>query len=504
MFKRILCAALCLALLCGLTACGDSSPTPTKPQVDSPAVTPPAETVSSDKLEADDLAYVMIYNPRVFEARNNYDSSSLSTGDFGTQVNPDANRADSLETEENYALPTTLIGLPEDLQSIELNRADVLAETYDVGDKRILNYSTDSDINGPRGEAEFTCEYAGEYCYIWTYDAGVDAAKIEEYGEAFDEDVFEQMSDTFGEPRYDDKINILLYPFGVYYGGSIALGYFATMDLLAASEISPQEMERYLPNVNGNFLHINANAAVDDYFEPEVIPTLAHEYQHLLIASAAFENGLQALMNPWLNEAMSGYTEDMLFPGSKVDHNFAFLNTSDGIRHGQSLYNFATSGDDIGVYDSVYIFSEYLANLADEDVFSNIHEFWRTGSASTKEADALVDCVGEDVYNKIDELITYPSSISFANENEEWMSKLTLDFYIAQLAYNDDDPEAFGFIDSTALLYDEINGTDIEGGGRILLAVNDNAFEIPEDAGAGMIYVGFNSDFEVVTEYIAH
>lgn len=501
MFKRILCAVLCLAMLAGLTACGDSGTTPTKPQSDAPAVTPPAETVSADKLEADDLAYVMVYNPKVYDARNSYDSSSMSTGDFGMQIDPDANRAEELETEENYALPSPLLALPEELQGLELNRADVLAESYDVGDVRELYYCLDDSLQN-RAAAEFTCAYAGEYCYVWTYNTNVDDAKIEEYGEAFDDDIYEAMSDTFGEPRYDDKINVMLYPIGTYYGGAMTLGFFATMDLLASTEVSAQEIAMYMPNVNGNFIHINANAVTDDYFETQVVPTLAHEYQHLLIASAAFENGLELQMNPWLNEAMSGYTEDMLFPGTKTAQNYYSLNTSSLIRHGQSLYNFDTLGSDIGVYDSVYIFSEYLANLVGDDVFSDVHEFWRTATAQNVEADAIADIVDDDVYDKIDGLITYPSTIRFNSENEEWISKLTLDFYIAQLAYNEGDPEAFGFIDSQALLYDEINGTDIEGGGRVLLAVNDNSFEIPDDAESGMIYVGFNADFEVVTDFV--
>ena len=80
------------------------------------------------------------------------------------------------------------------------------------------------------------------------------------------------------------------------------------------------------------------------------------------------------------------------------------------------------------------------------------------------------------------------------------MSKLTLDFYLSMFAKTGN-LEAYKAIQNSALLYDEINGAEIEGGGRIIVAV-DGKFEIPEDADSGLIYVGLDENYQPVTSFI--
>ena len=81
------------------------------------------------------------------------------------------------------------------------------------------------------------------------------------------------------------------------------------------------------------------------------------------------------------------------------------------------------------------------------------------------------------------------------------MSKLILDFYVSVLS-NRDDIDEFENIKPEALLYDEINEAEIEGGGRIIVAVNDTTFDIPDEADSGLVYVGLDEDFEVVTPFV--
>lgn len=48
----------------------------------------------------------------------------------------------------------------------------------------------------------------------------------------------------------------------------------------------------------------------------------------------------------------------------------------------------------------------------------------------------------------------------------------------------------------------KINPADIEGGGRVIVALKNGKFEIPQDADYGFVYVGLDDNFEVITDYI--
>lgn len=164
-----------------------------------------------------------------------------------------------------------------------------------------------------------------------------------------------------------------------------------------------------------------------------------------------------------------------MYPGTKdLAGHYEEFATSDRIRHGQSMYNFTTdttnTNFDIGVYGSVYLFSEFLSSGAGDDVFSDIHSYWRTSYSPSPD--------------------------------EEWMSKLTLDFYLSLLKPDGSSPEAFDKVRAQTLLYDEINPADIEGGGRVVAALKDGEFKFPTDADRGLVYVGLNRNFEIVTEIV--
>ena len=127
------------------------------------------------------------------------------------------------------------------------------------------------------------------------------------------------------------------------------------------------------------------------------------------------------------------------------------------------------------------------------------------GNADELWLEIELDSAGEPTAafrREIDEKYTFPSSYSFRTEEEEWMSKLTLDFYLSYLSFGSDDPNVYANIDSRKLLYDEIDPADIEGGGRILIALQDDTFTVPDDADSGLIYIGLDSDFNPVTDMI--
>ena len=106
------------------------------------------------------------------------------------------------------------------------------------------------------------------------------------------------------------------------------------------------------------------------------------------------------------------------------------------------------------------------------------------------------------LYDYIDSSVDLGSNVGIYDEDEAWLSKLTLDYYLSLLGYDKNDPTAYEKVVSQTLLYDEINPADIEGGGRVIVALKDDKFEIPEDADGGFVYIGLDKNFEVVTDYI--
>ena len=108
----------------------------------------------------------------------------------------------------------------------------------------------------------------------------------------------------------------------------------------------------------------------------------------------------------------------------------------------------------------------------------------------------------QEEIDQVNGIVEYPDSIVFETEAEEWMSKLTLAFYLAMLENSEGGPEAYSNVDPQSLLYDRMGAARIEGGGRIILAVTNGEFQIPADADPGLIYVGLDANFRPVTPVI--
>jgi hypothetical protein len=157
---------------------------------------------------------------------------------------------------------------------------------------------------------------------------------------------------------------------------------------------------------------------------------------------------------------------------------------------------------DIGVYGSVYYFSKYLEMTAGKNVFSDIMNYWRESFSGTlNTSEALAQGVSASVYDKINSTIDYaPLNIRFDSVSDEWMSKLCLDFYLTSLAAKSD--AVFQNIDRNTILFDSMEGATIEGGGRIIVALSGDTFDIPANSDKGLVYVGLDENFKPVTNFI--
>lgn len=480
-------------------------------------LTPPAEAAAielesytllqnADKVynDKEPVRYVMIYNPAVYDPNYPEYNYSLSTGNLGMQVEVDLNKGGLEEEKQHLGLSQDQLNadLPLDEISRDSDRAGAFVTPYKVGDTKVF-YSYDSAAMEYRLQRNFTCRYAGQYCNIWVADCNLSDALIQDYGTQFDTHIYESVVETFGQPRFasnGSKVNLLYYPLPTFVGGC-----FSNADLYADYEFNAATIEYYGLNTNHDILHINSDMCQIPEMQTYMRSTMAHEFQHLICGTAATSTLNLTFVDTWLNEAMSGYIEEKLYPGVKegASGHLPTFHDSDLVRNGQSLYNFATTDDDIGVYGSVYLFSEYLATLAGDDVFFNLHSYWRNSYSSTLcTAEALNNAVSEEVYNAVDRTTPYPISLQFYSEEERWMSKLTLRYYLELLDQDATDPAVFDKINNYDLLYNQINSATIEGGGRIIIALQDDVFYIPEDADPGLIYVGLNEDFEVITSLI--
>lgn len=498
--------ALMAACLCGCTDDSGNDHTFTTKQQEQSSSSKPVgqEEETADRLTGtaeEELCYVLIYNPLIYDENSETHYESRGTGYLGSQVDTNASRADGLPPELLYT-EVSQRDLMEHIDWTELipeeSRGDVLIETYEVGDCRDF-YCYDNSILSSRVEQTFTCAYVGEHCYVWSCQSALSDQQLASIGNAFDADIYDQTTAAFGEGRFcamGGKVNILMYPMQ-----DGLLGCFCGLDSFASGEVSSFQVSYYGCNLNHDIIHINTT--YPEYYGADFCySTLAHEFQHLICFSNMFYTYGYTSCRTWLNEVMSAYIEETLYPNSRyTSGHFDSFAASSLIRNGQSLYNFTTNGNDIGVYGSVYYFSEYLKNLAGSDVYTKIHQYWRESYSSTLcEAEAIYHALPDNVREQIDDMISYPQSVHFSSQEEQIMSKLTLAFYLDMLCNSD----RYQHLDVMTMLYDQINAAQIEGGGRIIIAVKDGEFEIPDGADNGLIYVGLNEDFEVITDFVTN
>ncbi len=465
----------------------------------------PEESVSDlGGFDGKDVSYVMIYNPSVYDAGAMI-SKSVSTGSLAEWIDPDMKRGGEVREESEYSFydqPGVKELLGEMTVDDSGNRAGAVVPDYSKGDKQDFYYSVTLAENEPVTKGSFECAYSGDNCCMWTLKGEtVDEQEAERIAKEFDAKIYGKDVEMFGTPRYADeggKVHLLFHPMTIS-----TLGYFAPKDIFNSSEIDDLTAAKYGANRDHALIHVNS-VYLGKNLDDLVCGTLAHEFQHLINASDMFPYLSRGFSSTWINESMSGYAEETQYPGVKdLEGHYEAFAQSDLIRHGQSLFNFTTDDSDIGVYGSVYLFSEYLSKLGGSDVFKKFHDYWRSSFSTTlTDAEALCNSVGSESAGRISKAVSYPSSVVFTDTNEEWLSKLALDFYLSMLRYDPSDPKAYEKVQAQTLLYDEINPAFIEGGGRIIAATKDGKFEIPGDAGKPLVYIGFDKDFNQVTDII--
>ncbi len=456
----------------------------------------------SDFADRDDLAYVLIYNPGIYD--ENLDrNEKLSTGAFGEWVDAAAVRSGEVAEDPEFSF-FSQGNFADEVKDMEVDlsgsRASVPQPTFKKGDSREFYYAESSSVK----TGKFSCEYVGEHCCIWLMKGvKADGVGLDSIAGEFDGRIYDADVENFGEPRYADvngKIHILFHPME-----NNTLGYFRPADLFSHDEATDAEAKQYGLNRDLALIHLNAALLKDSRFEGMIYSTLAHELQHLINFTDFVEYNGENFSSTWINESMSGYIEEKLYPGVKEEEgHLEEFARSEMIRHGQSMYNFDTGYRDIGVYGSVFLFSQYFEKLAGETVFKQFHDYWRKtfDPRLLTDAKALYACVPESEAKKIDEAYDFPADLSFSDDAERWMSKLTLDFYLSLLKYDSDDPEAYQNVEAQTLLYDEINPAEIEGGGRVIAATKDGRFEIPSDSDQPLVYIGFDKDFNQITNIV--
>lgn len=462
-------------------------------------------SASSSGTTLNNVDYVMIYNPYIYHESDdsgNVLSKSLTTGDLSGQIVTGMNRAGGLETND----------MPEMISQAQINagfddsdvdrsgvRAGGKDPSYKVGDTHEF-YHMNINVTA-RVQNTFQCIYAGEHCYIWSMNNSISEKDAKSLAEQFDSKIYQQDVDAFGKARFTDnggKVNMLFYPMQEGIGG-----FFCNFDIFSSSECPDVLAEARGYNTDHAIININSDMLNQDL--EFVQATLSHEFQHLICATDALYYAESPFMETWLNESMSAYAEELIYPGRKEENNYNdVFYLSDSFREGQSLYNFDTDHDStIGAYGAVYLYSKYLNDLAGNDVFSKVHAYWRESySADVTEAEALMNAVPSSVQKDIDSKYSYPSALSgrFDTDADQWMSKLTLDFYVKTL-----DMDFAGLADVAdqahlLMLYSNAVPADIEGGGRIVVATQNGSYTVPSDADQGLVYIGLDQNFNVVTD----
>lgn len=462
-------------------------------------------SASSSGTTLNNVDYVMIYNPYIYHESDdsgNVLSKSLTTGDLSGQIVTGMNRAGGLETND---MPTMIsqAQINAGFDDSDVDRSGVRAggkdPSYKVGDTQSF-FHFDQNMTR-RTKDTFQCVYAGEHCYMWSMDNSISEKDAKSLAEQFDSNIYQKDVDAFGKARFTDnggKVNMLFYPMQEGIGG-----FFTIYDIFSSGECPAVKAAADGINTDHAIININSDMLSEDI--EFVQATLSHEFQHLICATDAFYYAQSPLMETWLNESMSAYAEELIYPGRKEENHYNdVFYLSDSFREGQSLYNFDTDHDStIGAYGAVYLYSKYLNDLAGNDVFSKVHAYWRESySADVTEAEALMNAVPSSVKKDIDSKYSYPSALSgrFDTDADQWMSKLTLDYYVKTL-----DMDFAGLSDVAdqahlLMLYSNAVPADIEGGGRIVVATQNGSYTVPSDADQGLVYIGLDQNFNVVTD----
>ncbi len=431
-----------------------------------------AAVSESHVLEAD---RVLIYNPLPFKEKSN----TLFTGTLSSKQNEDLTPGEPLFT----------AGMHETGKDCSTGKKEPDSRDFWVCTD-LSSYQYD--------KCTFRLAAEGEHCRIWTRENDTSAFTEEQalamLGQ-FETVIYPCERANFGPFRAlgDGKLEIVTYAMN----SNSVCGFFDRYDLYTREEIEtidPDDADSYncLPIIN-----VNARMAAHDTV---VYGTLAHEFQHLILQSAALASpanagrlGSERSIGAWLNEGFSMAAEEFCYPGSVAEQGYpdAFAN-SDKIRTGLSYQNFDATASDVGAYGQSFLFTEYLKAQCGDTVFRDVLEYWRGADALSDltEAKAVKTRLSDETILALDALCTYTAQVEDAlgSEEEILLSKLGLAFRIAILLHETDGLFAIGAVRASVPVYSG-SGRWLEGGGALCVEAG-GSFSIPADADAGLVFVG--------------
>lgn len=441
------------------------------------------ETVQSDTFEAD---RVLIYNPLPYAANAN----TLYSGTLSGPQQIEKADGESVFTPGRH------------VKGKDLSRAEKDPRTHDFW---VL-----SDFSTYRYDKRtFTLAAEGEHCYIWTMVDDTLSFTPEQTAdmlEAFETVIYESDTTHFGNFRDldgDGKVHIVTYAMN---SNSIC-GFFDTYDLYSREEIEsidPDEAESY------NCLPIiNVNSRLAD-LKQVVYCTLAHEFQHLILFSAALESpanadriGRERCVDLWLNEGFSMAAEELAYPGAVAEQGYVdSYSESDKVRFGMSFQNFDALSNDVGAYGQSFLFTEYLRMQCGASACREILDYWRgeTDNTDLTEARAIARLLSEVQISALDTLCAYtdPVTETLGEKENVLLSKFALAFRLAVLLKAEDGIFAFPDYDARIPVYTG-SGKWIEGGGALLIECN-GTYSVPKDASSGLVFAAIR-DGEITNVY---
>ena len=465
------------------------------------------EVVLPDEFDVRDrLAYVLIYDPDSYDesgviaAQNADYNPTLRTGDFVDQLNPERT---PVELETQSPLPRrTRRSLMADLSGLKLQPSgqggSLNQPTFRLGENREF-------YAGGTKKEQFTCVYTGANCCAWIADGDFDQDMIKRISREVDRTLLPAVIEQYGEPRFyadGGKVSLLFHN-----DDSQAPVWFWPAELYTPSELKTADADAFGINREGALLHVNTRRLGDpeDADNTQLLyAALVRELQHLVSATDAFYSANGLAPASWLDESMSAWAAETMYPGAAgTQGDVAAFYDAAAYRTGLSLLNFSVAEDEPGAYGAAALFAQYLTELAGEDAFYRLHQAYRDKeNPVVGEAQAIYRIMPEIVAADIDQAYVYPSSLRFSTPEQQWLSKLMLDFTLRLLQTGKAGLPLTAGLDPHSLIYDVRDPAELQGAGHVLLATVDGHYVIPSDADHGLLYLGLNEQFQPVTQLI--
>ena len=439
------------------------------------------ETEQSHIMEADQ---VLIYNPLPYDAKGNL----LFTGTIATMQ----------EDEPTIGAPIFTPGKHIAGKDCSTGKKDPDQHDFWVCTD-LLTYRYDKHT--------FRLAAESAHCRVWTMEEdslSFTDAQATAMAEQFESVIYPTDTACFGGFRDmggDGKLEIVTYDMN-----SLSVcGFFDSYDLYTREEIEqidPLDADSY------NCLPIiNVNSCMAEK-ESVVYGTLAHEFQHLILRSAALASpanadqlGSERTIGVWLNEGFSMAAEEQCYPGSVAEQGYLdAFGQSEKVRQGMSYCDFDATSNDVGAYGQSFLFAEYLRTQCGDDVFHDMLAYWSGAEdlAALSDAQAICSQLSGEQAAALDAYFGYSDPVreKLGSEEEIILSEFALAFRLAIVLRETDGLFAIDGFQAEMPVYTG-TGRRIAGGGALLVECG-GSFTVPADADGGLVFVGISDN--AVTE----